>query len=74
MYEQKINILIKLKSPIVAVAEEVHVFQVATGGLFIAEDIRVKVVDCVRCDEGEDEGNGSHNQNNHIVGVIIRVV
>lgn len=38
-----------------------------TGGLFIAEHIGVKVVDCIRCDEGADEGKGPDNQNRHIV-------
>lgn len=37
--------------------------------LFIKEDIGVKVVDCICCDEGEDYADGTGDQNRHVVGV-----
>lgn len=40
--------------------------QIAT--LFIAEYIRVKVVDNKRCEEGEAEGDGPHNQYTNVIG------
>lgn len=55
-------------------AEEVHAPQVATGGLFIAEDVGVKVVDRIRCAEGEDEGDGPDNQNYHVVKAMKNIV
>lgn len=45
-----------------------NVHQVITGGLFIAEDVGVKVVDCICCDESADQSDGPGNQNSHIVG------
>lgn len=42
-------------------------------GLFVAEDVGVKVADCIRSNEGGDEGNGPDNQNTHVAGVIGRV-
>lgn len=51
------------------IAEYVHVFQVKSGALFIAEDIGVMVLDNICCNEGEDEGNrpnDGNNQNRHI--------
>lgn len=42
-------------------------------GLFVAEDVGVKVADCIRSNEGGDEGNGPDNQNTHVAGAIGRV-
>lgn len=41
--------------------------QLEQCGLFVAEDVGVKVVDCIRCNEGGTEDDGPDNQNRYKV-------